>query len=504
MQPIYKKKGFNTGRYLSAQTDAIKKRVKKFDGKLYLEFGGKLCYDMHAARVLPGYEPTAKVQLLKKLKDIEIIYCVGAKDIQKGRVRRDFGLTYDNQTFKDIADLKIYGLSVSSVVITRFEGESLAKRLEHKLKARGIKTYIHTEIKGYPNDIERVIGKEGYGKQPYIRTSKPIIIVTGAGGGSGKMSFCLSQMCHDKKIGIKSGFAKFETFPIWNLSLNHPVNTAYEAATADLRDVNMVDPFHLKAYKINAVNYNRDIENFRIMKELISRIVDKKNYAAKYQSPTDMGVNMVKAGIVDDKIIKAAAGQEIIRRYLRYCQERTEGIETQATVDWMEKIMNKAKVKVTDRIVVEKARAAKVDAKKKGKSFLGIYCGAAIELNDGKIITGKNSFLLHSESAVVLNSIKFLAGIPDEIDLLSEQVLQKIISFKKDYLNSQSGSLNLEETLIALSISATTNPMAEKALRNLNNLKNCEMHLTYLPSFANESALIRLGLNFTTDAELVL
>lgn len=505
MIPMYKRKGFDTAKYLEAQTKAIKERVKKFDDKLYLEFGGKLSYDLHAARVLPGYEPTAKAQLLKKLEDIEIIYCVGAKDIQRGRVRRDFGLTYDNQTLKDIADLRLFGLEVKAVVISRFEGESLAKRLKQKLEMRGIDTYMHKEIEGYPDDIDKAVSKEGYGKQPHVKTEKPIVIVTGTGPGSGKMSFCLSQMYHDKQKGINSGFAKFETFPIWNLPLDHPVNTAYEAATADLRDVNMIDPFHKKAYGITAINYNRDIENFGILKKLISKIVDNDNYSAQYQSPTDMGVNMAKAGIVDDKVIRSAAKQEMVRRYFRYNQTRIEGLETQATVDWMQEIMKKAKVKITDRLVVKPARLAKEKAKtKKTKGLQKIYCGAAIELSSGKIVTGKNSSLLHAESAVVLNAVKVLANISDEIDLLSEQVIQNIISFKKEFLGSQSGSLNLEETLIALSISATTNPMAEKALKTLDQLKNCEMHLTYLPSQANESMLIRLKLNFTTDVELVL
>lgn len=505
MIPVYKRKGFDTYKYLDSQIKAIQERVNKFNGKLYLEFGGKLCYDFHASRVLPGYEPTAKVQLLKKLRDIEIIYCVGAKDIQRGRVRRDFGLTYDNQTLKDIADLKIFGLNVKAVVISRFDGESLVKRLKHKLEIRGIDTYIYTEIKNYPNDVNIVVSKDGYGKQPYIKTDKSIIIVTGAGGGSGKMSFCLSQMYHDRMRGIKSGFAKFETFPIWNLPLNHPVNIAYEASTADLRDVNIIDPFHKDAYGIKAVNYNRDIENFKILRDLIVRVVGDKNYAATYKSPTDMGVNMAKAGIINDKVIRSAAKQEIIRRYFRYNQERIEGIETQATVDQMQEILKKAGVKATDRSVVKPARDAKEKAKiKLNKGFNGVYCGAAIELLDGRIITGKNSLLLNSESAVVLNSIKALSGIDDKIDLLSEKVIQKIITFKKEYLESQSGSLNLEETLIALSISATTNKISDKALKNLNKLKGCEMHLTYLPSQANETMLIKLGLNFTTDSELVI
>jgi len=502
MIPVYKRKGFDTAKYLEAQTKAIKERVEKFNGKLYLEFGGKLGYDLHAARVLPGYEPTAKVQLLKRLKDIEIIYCVGAKDIQKGRVRRDFGLTYDNQTLKDINDLSLLGLKVRAVVITRFEGESLAKRLKQKLKARGIDTYLQTEIKGYPNNIEKVVSKSGYGSQPYVKTTKSIVIVTGAGGGSGKMSFCLSQMYHDRQKNIKSGFAKFETFPIWNLPLKHLVNTAYEAATADLQDVNMIDPFHKKAYKVTAVNYNRDIENFSILKELILKIVGNDNYSFQYKSPTDMGVNTAKDGIVDDEVVTQAARQEIVRRYLRYYRERIEGDETQETVDWMKKIMDNVKVKVTDRSVVNPARNTKEQGLKQGKGYKGVCCACAIELLDGRIVTGKNSNLLHAESAVVLNAIKILADISEEIDLLSKKIVKKIISFKKEFLDSKSGALNLDETLIALSICAAADPLAEKALNMLEKIKGCEMHLTHLPDRVNESALIKLKINFTSDAEL--
>ncbi|MFA6322697.1 MAG: DUF1846 domain-containing protein [Candidatus Buchananbacteria bacterium] len=504
MIPIYRKKGFDTNKYLQAQTKAILDRVKKFDGKLYLEFGGKLGYDFHASRVLPGYEPTAKAQLLKKLKDIEIIYCVSAKDIQRGRVRRDFGLTYDNQTIKDVSDLKKLGLKVRAVVINRFSGELLAKKLKVKLESQGIETYLLFELAGYPNDLNKVVSKDGYGRQPYVKTRKPIVIVTGAGGNSGKMSFCLSQIYHDHKHNIKSGFAKFETFPIWNLPLNHPVNVAYEAATADLLDVNLVDPFHKKAYGKIAINYNRDIENFRIMKQMFAKVAGDNNYVNSYRSPTDMGVNTAKAGIVNDAVCRAAARQEIVRRYFRYLRERIEGVETQATVDQIEKILKNSKVKVTDRRVVAVARQAKVLAKKKNNNTNNYYCGAALELADGKILDGKNSNLVHAESACILNALKFLAGIPDEIHLLSSNVIEKITDFKQQYLNSQTGSLNLEEALIALTISAATNPMAEKALKMIDRLAGCEMHLTCLPSPANEAVLMKLMINFTTDAELVI
>jgi len=314
------KAGFDTNKYLKEQTKKILERVSKFE-RLYLEFGGKLCYDLHAARVLPGYKSTTKIELLKKLGDIEIIYCISSKDIEKGRVRRDFGLTYDNMALKDISDIRDFGLNVSSVIITRYSGEHSVKIFKKKLENFGMKAYIHDEIEGYPNDIDKVLA--GYEKQPYVKIDKKLIIITGVGGNSGKMAFCLSQIYHERKKNQKTGFAKFETFPIWNLELKHPINVAYEAATADLLDVNMVDPFHKKAYGITAVNYNRDVENFNILISLMGKITGEKDPFG-YKSPTDMGANMAKEGIVDDKTCREAAKQEIIRRYFRYYREKVE------------------------------------------------------------------------------------------------------------------------------------------------------------------------------------
>jgi uncharacterized protein (UPF0371 family) len=491
--------GFDTDKYLKEQIKNILQRVSRFE-KLYLEFGGKLCYDLHAARVLPGYRSTAKIELLKKLGDIEIIYCISAKDIERGRVRRDFGLTYDNQTLKDISDIKDFGLNVSTVVISRYGGEHSVDKFKNKLENFGLNVYVHDEIDGYPGDIDKVLN--GYDKQPYIKTKNKLIIITGVGGNSGKMATCLSQIYHERKEGLNTGFAKFETFPIWNLDLNHPINIAYEAATADLKDVNLVDPFHEAAYGIKSVNYNRDIENFNILKNLM-RSITKEDNPFGYKSPTDMGVNMAALGITDDNVCRKAARQEIIRRYFRYFREKIEGIETQDTLDQMEKIMKKANVELEDRLVVKIARKAAVEAKK-GKGFDNVFCGAAIELKNDKIITGKNSPLLHAESAVILNSIKELASIPDEIDLISPDVIGNITNMKQELLNKKSCSLNVDETLISLAISSSTNPTAKTALSKLKELENCEMHITHLPKQGDEAGLMRLNMNVTTDAKLSL
>ncbi|MCK4531398.1 MAG: DUF1846 family protein [Candidatus Aenigmarchaeota archaeon] len=494
-----KKLGFDIGKYLEAQSSEILKRVKKFDKRLYLEFGGKLCYDYHAARVLPGYEPDTKIRLFKKLsKDMQIIYCVSAKDIQRGKMRGDFGLPYDQQTLKDIGDLKDKGLNVSCVAITLYKGESLADRFKKRLENLGIKVYVFTEIKGYPNDFNFIVSDKGYGSQPYIEIEKPLVVVTGAGGGSGKMSLCLSQMYHDHKRGINSGFAKFETFPIWNLSISHPVNIAYEAATADLGDYNMVDPFHKKKYGVTSINYNRDVENFELMKNILDRILGKGSIP--YNSPTDMGVNKAKVGIINDEICREAGKGEIIRRYFRYKEEMMLGVESKETVERAKEIARKTGLKPEERKVVKPARKASEEAKRKGKGNKGVFCGAAIELPNGKIVTGKNSPLLHASSAAVLNAIKVLAGIPDDTHLIRPKVLKSIDRLKTKTLGMKSESLNLDETLIALSASSLTNPVTEKAISKLAELKNCEMHITHIPTNGDRSGLRKIGLNVTTDA----
>lgn len=494
-------KGFDNEKYLEAQAKAILDRVQKFSGKLYLEFGGKLLQDYHAARVLPGYDPNVKVKLLKRLEDVvEIVFCICASDIEKGRMRGDFGLTYDAASLRTFDDMEDFGFSISAVIVNRYHGESAATRFIDFLKARGMAVYTQPEISGYPADVEKIISEQGYGRNPFIQTSKPLVIVTGAGPGSGKMSTCLSQVYHHHLNGQQAGFAKFETFPIWNLPLDHPVNLAYEAATADLQDRNLVDPFHLAAYGTTSINYNRDIENFSIMKEIIDSIGDHDSPLSSYKSPTDMGVNMAKIGIIDDDAVREAARQEIIRRYFRYTWELKQGIESKQTVSIVEKLLQQVGVKVNERTTVPAAREAAESAREAGKGNRGVYCGAAVQLSDGRIVVGINTPLLHAESAAVLNAVKKLARIPDEIDLLPETIIANIARLKKDILNGKSASLNVEEVLVALSISAATSPVSEVCVKNLKLLEGCEMHSTHLIGKGDENGLRKLKLNITTDA----
>lgn len=490
--------GFDTQKYLDAQIEFIKNRVAKFD-KLYLEFGGKLCCDSHAARVLPGYRATAKIDLLKQLGDIDIITCISAKHIEEGKKRGDSGLTYDLQTIRDISDIQDNGLKVNSVVITRYAGEPSVQKFKNKLENYGIKVYIHNEIEGYPNDIEKIL--VGYEKQPLIPANKKLTIVTGAGGNSGKMATCLAQVYNERRSGVKTGYAKFETFPIWNLDLDHPINIAYEAATADLLDVNMFDPYHQKAYGVKVVNYNRDIENFDILINIMKRITGEE-HPFGYKSPTDMGVNMAAQGIVDDAVCRQAAKQEIIYRYFKYHKDKTEGNERQATIDYIKKIMDKAGVKESDRAVVEPAREAAAAARgQKDKGYRGIFCGAALQLCDGRVITGKNSYLLHAESAAVFNAIKILSNIPDETHLLPPEVIRDINYLKTKILGEKTESLNLEEALIALSVSVSSNEQARLCVEKLKELKGCDIHSTYFTSRGDEAGMRKLGLIATTDAE---
>jgi len=493
--------GFDNERYLEAQSKAILERVEMFKGKLYLEFGGKICHDLHAARVLPGYDPNVKIKLLQRLKDIlEIVYCIHAGDIEKGRMRGDFGLTYDTATLRTFDDLEDFGFSISAVIVNRYHGEKAAERFINFLKSRGMRVYTQPEIQGYPADIEKIVSPEGYGRNPFVETTKPLVIVTGAGPGSGKMSTCLSQVYHHHLHDQSAGFAKFETFPIWNLPLDHPVNVAYEAATADLKDRNMVDPFHLAAYGVTAINYNRDIENFSIMKEIIDRISEKNSQLSAYKSPTDMGVNKAKEGIVDDNVVREAAKQEIIRRYFRYSWELKQGIESKDTVSITEKLMQQVGVKPTDRPTVPAARKAAERAKELGKGNRGVYCGSAVQLPDGKIIVGMNTPLLHAESAALLKAAKKMAGIPDEIDLLPESLIKNIAKLKREILAGKSESLNVEEVLVALSISAATSPTSEACLDKLKLLEGCEFHSTHTIGKGDENGLRKLKLNVTTDA----
>ncbi|MFH1413368.1 MAG: DUF1846 domain-containing protein [Candidatus Omnitrophota bacterium] len=497
-----KRIGFDNEKYLKEQTTAILDRVKKCGNKLYLEFGGKLCFDYHASRVLPGYDPNVKIRLLQKLKDkIDIVLAIYAGDIEKGRVRGDFGITYDAATLKLIDDLRKWGLDILAVVITRFANQSAAVIFKNKLEHRGVKVYLHYPIEGYPANVDSIISDKGFGKNEYIETKNPIVVVTAPGPGSGKLATCLSQLYQEHEKGVNVGYAKFETFPIWNLPLKHPVNVAYEAATADIQDFNLIDPFHLNKYNKTAINYNRDVECFPILKLILSKIFHKDVNLPIYNSPTDMGVNRAGFGIVDDKVVQAAAGQEIIRRYFRYNGEYVMGVEKKETIDRVALLMEQLGLKLTDRVVVEKARGAAEEAETKGKGDEGIYCGAAIELNSGKIITGKNSALMHAASSLVLNAVKVLANIPDEILLLSPHIINQISKLKKGIIGIESESLDLEETLIALAISATTNHTAELAMNKLVELKGCEVHITHIPTPGDEVGLKRLGVNLTTDGK---
>ncbi|MCM8776366.1 MAG: DUF1846 domain-containing protein, partial [Candidatus Omnitrophica bacterium] len=467
--------------------------------KLYLEFGGKLLFDYHAARVLPGFDPNVKMRLLQKLKDkTDIILCIHAGDIERRKLRADFGITYDADAFKLIDDLKTWGIDVKAVVITRFADQPAARIFRNKLERRGMRVYTHRFTKGYPTDVDTIVSPEGYGANDYIETQNPLVVVTGPGPGSGKLATCLSQLYHDYTHGLKSGYAKFETFPIWNLPLKHPVNVAYEAATADLGDVNMIDSFHLEAYKKTAVNYNRDLEIFPVLRRILKKIM--ANHSV-YKSPTDMGVNCAGFGITNDEIVRKAAVQEVISRYLRYSCEYVMGFVEKEAVQRAELLMKELDAKPDDRRVVTPAREAAQEAQRSGKGNKGIFCGAAIELRDGTIVTGKNSPLMHAASSLVLNAIKKLAGIPDHLHLLSLGIIESIGRFKQDILGSHAVSLNLDEILVALSISAATNPTAQMAMGKLKELNGCEAHMTHIPTSGDEKGLKKLGINLTSDTD---
>ncbi len=494
------RQAFDNEKYLAEQSEAIKKRISRFDNKLYLEFGGKLMYDYHASRVLPGFDPNVKMRLLQKLKDqVDIILCIFAGDIERRKVRADFGITYDSDTFKLVDDLRSRDLHVQAVVITRFTGQPAAVAFKRKLERRGVLVYTHQPIKGYPADVDRIVSEDGYGLNPYIETTQPLVVVNAPGPNSGKMGTCLSQVYHEHMRGINAGYAKFETFPIWNLPLRHPVNVAYEAATADLKDVNMIDPFHLEAHEATAINYNRDIEAFPLLKRILEKITGN---ASMYQSPTDMGVNRAGFAIIDDNAALEAAKQELIRRYFRYSCEYAMGLAEEDTVNRVKILMEEFKLDPTDRAVVNPAyKASKAAEQEAGKGNMGVFCGASIQLPNGEIVTGQNSPLLYAASAVVLNSIKELSEIPQHLKIISPNVIESIADLRKNFLNRESVSLNLSETLIALGISSTTNPTARLAMEQLPKLYGCEIHLTHLPSPGDEKALRRLGVNLTSDPQ---
>jgi uncharacterized protein (UPF0371 family) len=491
--------GFNNEKYLQEQTSSILERVSRFNDKLYLEFGGKILYDHHAARVLPGFDPNVKMRLLQLLKDkIDIILCIHAGDIERKKIRADFGISYDVDALKTIDDFREWGLDITAVVITRYQNQSPAKTFKNKLELRGVKVYLHYPIKGYPKDVDLIVSDQGYGANEYVKTTHPIVIVTGPGPGSGKLATCLCNLYHEYKNGKKAGYAKFETFPIWDLPIDHKVNIAYEAATVDLKDEVMFDEDHLRAYNVKTVNYNRDIEAFHLLKRIIEKITGG---VSMYQSPTDMGVNRASSGIVNNSIITEASHQEIIRRYFRCAVEYALGLIDKDSLDWIIQIMKKTGAKVEDRKVVLPAREAAKGAEKSGKGNTGIFCGAAIELHNGAIITGKNSTLLHASSSLILNAAKHLAGLPDTMYLLPQSIIDSVTYLKKDILNGKMVSLNLDETLIVLGISSLSNPAAQMALEKLKLLEGCEVHLTHIPTPGDEAGLRKLKVNLTCDPE---
>jgi len=490
---------FDNDKYLAEQTAAINERVSRFSDKLYLEFGGKLLFDYHAARVLPGFNPNVKMKLLQELSDkAEVILCIYAGDIERKKMRADFGITYDSDALKLIDDLGEFGVSVRAVVITRYEEQPAATAFKNRLENRDIRVYTHRRTRGYPTDIDAIVSDRGYGANPYIETDKPIVVVTGPGPGSGKLATCLSQLYHDHQCGLSSGFAKFETFPIWNLPLKHPVNVAYEAATAELKDVNRIDHFHLEAYDERAVNYNRDLEAFPLLQRIIERITGTTSF---YKSPTDMGVNRAGFGIIDDGGVHEASKQEIVRRYFRYACEHAMGLVDHDSVQRIELLMDELDLCQESRRVVKPAREAAEKAQLGGKGIDGIFCGAAIELSDGAIVTGSNSPLMHAAASLVLNAVKQLAGVPHEEHLLPPTVTDALGHLKTDVLGGKRVSLDAEEALIALAVSATSNPAAQGAVGKLELLRGCEVHMTHMPTPGDEAGLRKLGVNLTSDPD---
>ena len=477
--------GYDNDLYIQTQSAHIRQRIQQFGGKLYLEFGGKLYDDYHAARVLPGFQPDSKLRMLLQMKDqVEVVIAINAADIEKNKVRGDLGITYDHDVIRLIGIFRDFGLYVSSVVLTRYADQTAAKAFQSRLENLGVKVYHHYAIEGYPHNTGLIVSDEGFGKNDYIETTRELVVVTAPGPGSGKLATCLSQLYHEHKQGIKAGYAKFETFPVWNLSLNHPVNLAYEAATADLSDVNMIDPFHLEAYGQTTVNYNRDVEAFPVLVAMFEKILGE----CPYKSPTDMGVNMVGNCIVDDDMVRQASGQEIIRRYYTALCDHKKGKVTDETIRKLELLMKKAGVDETGRKVV--APALELE-EKTGKP------AAAMELPDGRIVTGKTSNLLGASAALLLNALKVLGGIRDELHLISPVVIDPIQHLKVDHLGNRNPRLHTDEVLIALSICAATNPLAELAMEQLSKLRGCQVHSSVILSAVDEKTFKRLGVQLT-------
>ena len=476
---------FDNNLYIQTQSAHIRERISQFGGKLYLEFGGKLYDDYHASRVLPGFQPDSKLRMLLQMKEqVEVVIAINAADIEKNKVRGDLGITYDRDVLRLIDIFRDFGLYVSSVVLTRFNDQTLAKAFQARLESMGIKVYHHYAIEGYPSNIPHIVSDDGYGKNDFIETTRELVVITAPGPGSGKLATCMSQLYHEHKRGVKAGYAKFETFPVWNLPLNHPVNLAYEAATADLSDVNMIDPFHLEAYGETTVNYNRDVEAFPVLVTMFERILGH----CPYKSPTDMGVNMVGNCVVDDEAAKEASCQEILRRYYAALCDQKQGKATDSQIFKLEFLMKKAGVSADERKVVspalEKAEQTGLPA-------------AAIELPNGKILTGKTSDLLGASAALLLNALKELAGLDDSLHLIAPEVIDPIQHLKTNHLGNRNPRLHTDEVLIALSICAATDPAAEKAMEQLDKLRGCEVHSSVMLSAVDEKTFKRLGVNLT-------
>ena len=486
---VVAREGFDNQKYLTMQSQHIRDRIDQFGGKLYLEFGGKLFDDFHASRVLPGFQPDSKIRMLEQLKDkAEIIIVINAGDIEKNKVRGDLGITYDSDVLRLIDAFRSKGLYVGSVVVTQYTGQAAADSFRLRLEKLGVRVYRHYSIQGYPHNIAHIVSDEGYGKNDYIETSRPLVVVTAPGPGSGKMATCLSQLYHHYRRGVTAGYAKFETFPIWNLPLKHPVNLAYEAATADLDDVNMIDPFHLEAYGVTTVNYNRDIEIFPVVNAMFELIAGK----SPYKSPTDMGVNMAGNCIVDDEVCREASRKEIVRRYFKcLCQQKITGTVHESERYKLELLMNQAGLNVGSRAVEQQAHAR--------SEATGGAPATAIELSDGTVITGKTGPLLGATASALINALKALAGIPQETDLVSAAAIEPIQTLKTNYLGGKNPRLHTDEILIALSSSAATNELAAAALHQLPNLKGCDVHSTVLLSGVDTGTLNRLGMYLTCD-----
>lgn len=483
-----KKIGFDNDAYISRQSEQIRKRIGEFGGKLYLEFGGKLFDDYHASRVLPGFAPDSKLQMLKSIADkVEVVIVINAGDIESNKIRRDLGITYDTDVLRLIDAYTDAGLYVGSVVLSQFKEQPAAAAFKNKLEKLGVKVFLHYPIEGYPYNVAHIVSDEGFGKNEFIETERPLVVITAPGPGSGKMATCLSQLYHENLRGNKAGYAKFETFPIWNLPLKHPVNLAYEAATADLNDVNMIDPYHLEAYGITTVNYNRDVEVFPVL----NAIFEKIEGVSHYKSPTDMGVNMAGYAICDDEATKEASKQEIIRRYFAALCDLKMGRGTQAAVDKIISLMNQAGIEPDNRKVVG-AAGEKSEA-------TGGQPAVAIELPDGKIVTGKTSNLLGASSAALLNAVKTVAGLPDDLLMIAPSIIEPIQKLKTEILKNHNPRLHSDETLIALSMSANTNPVAKKALEAIGRLSGCEAHSTVILSQVDQDVYRKLGINLTCE-----